>query len=296
MIKKIIKKIKPLYKLLKKLTLLSLKLLYIFLYLTKKEKEKNDKSLIILGTGPSMKNDFERIVKHKDNCDIMAVNSFLLNDNFAIIKPNVYVLADPSYFSSNVTGFCLKDRDIFINRIMTQLTWKLTLYLPLKAKGSYLVETLSKNNLIEIKFVTDNQILPYFINKFKAYNKNIALPSFYNVLCMCLSIGCYEKYNNIYFFGADHNWFQDLIVGEDNLVYITEKHCYEEQSSKGLHYSQYADGSPISMGDMFTGFGKLFNEYYDIKKWADYNEIKIYNESSVSFIDAFNRKSGFFEN
>ncbi|MBP3710264.1 MAG: hypothetical protein J6I73_07685 [Treponema sp.] len=266
------------------------KLIVTIKYIFLKENKKTEKKLIILGTGSSLNQDIAKIKEQVNDCDVMCVNSYLLNENFEIIKPNIYVLADPSYFAKNVVGLGLNDRNIFIENIKKKLQWNLVLYLPKRAKSCYLVEELSRNEYITIKYITDNELKPFFFNKYKAYNKNDVLPPFYNVLVMCLSIGLYKKYKAIDFYGADHNWCHDLHVGEDNLVYIVEHHCYKEKSSSGMHPSQYEDGRPITMGDMMSGFGKLFNEYYNIQEWANYNGTEIYNKSSVSFIDAFKRK------
>ena len=45
------------------------------------------------------------------------------------------------------------------------------------------------------------------------------------------------------------------------------------------------------MGELFDAWTKVYNGYYELKKYADYNNVRIINCSSVSFIDAFERES-----
>ncbi|MCR9633792.1 hypothetical protein NB520_20045, partial [Vibrio antiquarius] len=55
------------------------------------------KKCIVLGNGPSIKNDIEVIKKQIGNSDYLAVNHFCENSDFEILKPNKYVLLD-EYF------------------------------------------------------------------------------------------------------------------------------------------------------------------------------------------------------
>ena len=269
-------------------------LLTIKILICKKENIKNDRELIILGTGPSLKQDINKIVTNKNNYAYMVVNSFCLDSNFTLIKPEYYVLADPAYYSEDAKGHGIKDRNFFLKMIKEKLNWKMTIVLPKVARHSHLVQELSYNQFIKFDFINGNtSYQPIIGNKFITYNRNIAMPKVQNVLHMCLYFGIYQKFSTIYLFGADHNWCKDITVTDDNIVSIVENHCYEYEHDK-IHPMEKVDGSYWTMGELFEAWTIVYNGYYLLKSYADFNHVKIYNESAESFIDAFDRKSGRF--
>lgn len=262
--------------------------------LTNNRNERKQERLVILGTGPSLKEDITRVFEARKNCSVMAVNSFCLDDNFLKLKPEFYILADPCYYTDTESETGKSDRDIFIKKIKQALNWKMKLILPESGRNSFLVKELHENHFISFEFINSNcSYYPYFINRYKAYNKNIATVCFQNVLLMCLYYAIFKKYPIVYLFGADHNWCKDITVRDDNVVYIEENHCYEQEHHKS-HRLEKVDGSLWTMGELFSAWTRVYNGYYEINEYALVNDVKIYNCSSVSFIDAFERKGNVF--
>ena len=262
---------------------------------TKMNRNCENKELIILGTGPSLKTDISKIIAKRQSCFVMAVNSFTVDENFLSLKPEYYVLADPCYFSDSVAGIGKEDRDVFIKTITGKLSWKMTVILPEEGRESYLVKALADNSFITFKFINGNcTYMPYFVNKFRAYNKNIAMPWVQNVLQMCLYFAILQHFPKSYLYGADHNWCKYIMVNNDNIVCIEENHCYEAEHHR-FHAIEKVDGSYWTMGELFEAWTKVYNGYYEINEYANYNNVKIINCSSVSFIDAFERGGGVFQ-
>jgi len=264
--------------------------LLFFTFLFKKHfKTVPNASLIIMGTGPSLRNDINKVFEKRAVSSVMAVNSYCLTNDFYKIKPDYYVLADPAYYSDDVVGIGKDNRNLFVKAIKENLTWRMTIILPEAGKKSWLVNELKSCNYINFQFVTNNcNTLPCFVNKFCAYNKNILRPWVQNVLQMCLYYAISNCFQKIYLYGADHNWCKDITVNNENVVCIEENHCYESEHHK-THAIENVDGSYWTMGELFDAWTKVYNGYYELKKYADYNKVSVFNCSSVSFIDAFER-------
>lgn len=290
-----IKKIKPLYYLFECSKHICLRMIYTFLFFLNNEVIGNDLSIIIMGTGPSLKNDINKILENRALYRLMAVNSYCLDSNFEILKPDYYILADPGYYDNNSSGLSLENRNIFIEKFINCVSWKIVLILPDKAKKSYLVNQIEKNSNVKIVYLKMNVVYkPFFISKFSAYNKNVMICHTQNVLHLCLYYCIYSKFRNIYLFGSDHNWCHDITVTNDNIVSIEEKHCYEFEHHK-KHPMKKIDGSTWNMGELFEAWMLVYKGYYELQNYALFNNVNIFNESSVSFIDAFERKSGKFD-
>lgn len=289
-IKEIIKSVDFLYKLIVFLRAIIKRTFLSMIFPFKKTYELNlNTNLIVLGTGPSLRNDIGEVIKKREGCFVMAVNSYCLSDDFCKIKPEYYVLADPAYTSDEVVGVGKENRELFIKTVKEILTWRMTIILPEAGKKSLLVKELNNCKYITFDFVTNNcNYLPFFVNKFKAYDKNIARPWVQNVLHLCLYYAILHHFQNIYLYGADHNWCKDITVSDENVVCIEENHCYDSEHHK-FHAIEKVDGSHWSMGELFDAWTKVYNVYYELDEYAKYNNLNIFNCSSVSFIDAFKR-------
>lgn len=245
--------------------------------------------LIVLGTGPSLVEDFDAVKANRNGKKLMVVNSYCVDNNFELIRPEYYVLADPCYYVDNVSGVGKVDRDVFIETITKKLCWNITIVIPETGKNSFLVKKLSVSKYVSFEFVSGNCLyFPIGVNKFKSYNKNLVMPVCQNVLQMCLYYGIYKKFLHIYLYGADHNWCKDIFVSEDNVVCIEEKHCYVSEHHK-IHAIEKVDGANWSMGELFDAWARVYKGYYEIREYAKYNRVRVFNCSSVSFIDAFER-------
>lgn len=294
MVKKIIKDIPLLYGFIKPIYLYIYRFYKLLKCIFRQVNISCEGDIIILGTGPSLKTDINRVLLNKADTPIMVVNSFCLDDSFCSLKPSFYVLADPGYYNDEARGCCEDDRDIFIQTINNVVNWPITIILPVSGNKSFLVKELRNNKFIDFIFIESNHCIhPLFVKKFISYNKNISTPIFQNVLQMCLYYCIYKKYQNIFVFGADHNWCKDIMVTEDNVVAINENHCYGYEHHK-VHPLEKLDGAYWNMGELFEAWMNVYKGYYDLYNYANYNCVKIFNESSVSFVDAFPRKSGRF--
>ena len=89
------------------------------------------------------------------------------------------------------------------------------------------------------------------------------------------------RYENIYLYGADHTWTRDLFVNEDNVVCYGDRHVYK----KDLTIIK-KDGS---FANLLDAFSNMFKSHYKIEEYSKIENVKIWNCSSDTFLDAYER-------
>lgn len=237
--------------------------------------------LRILGNGKSLSN-FE--IEKESNIDYLVVNRHVLADNYKIIKPSYYVLADPHFFSH-------KEGMSILERINNDTTWEMTLFVPYGSKTiSRMNEIMTNKNICVIGYNSQkyNQLAPlssYF------YKHQLAMPCVQNVLVAAIMIGIMKQYQRIELYGVEHNWLNNLYVGDDNLVYLSNPHFYDKGNVKPKPQKdiQYLEEYPLHKN--IKDYARMFESYWEIKKYLDQinSSIKITNRTKGSFIDAFER-------
>ncbi len=257
---------------------------------TSKLPETNNKTLVILGNGPSLNyflNEKKTFLKNKD---VLAVNHFANTAIYEQIRPNFYILNIPEFWTDNVDNDVIKRRDKLIEDLINKTDWQLNLLLGVGAKQSKNWKNISKKNPnIHIYYFNTTPIEGFTWFKHFCFRRNCGMPRPHNVLIPSLMLGINMKYQNIYITGADHSWMQELFVADDNTVYLTQKHFYDEKSAKPDVMKKTGKGKR-KMHEILIKFVLSFSGYHTIRKYADKQGITIKNITPNSMIDAFERE------
>ncbi|THF57629.1 hypothetical protein [Pseudothauera rhizosphaerae] len=243
---------------------------------------------IVLGNGPSLKNGRETIknARREGDFDIWSVNLFANSDFFESIKPTHYVLADSSHWKKDISQEVKSLLDGLQQSLNQKTKWPLTLIVPYEARNSEFIEKISNKN-ISIKYY--NRVpatgFPSLIRIL--YDKNLALPPAYNVLIATTFLAISAKYKNIYIFGADHSWHEEIKITEKNILEANQTHFYDNEAPpRPIYKDAHAQ---FNIGEIFIRWGQVFNQYYTLNEYAKTHNIKIKNASSKTYIDAFER-------
>lgn len=240
---------------------------------------KLNKSCCVLGTGPSLKDDFERGNVQAKGVDIMCVNMFCISPMFKILRPRFYFLIDGAYFSPKSERHQQMVEDII--NIFNSVDWDMYLVSSASSiSGSLLVKSITNSHIKHLKFNSAEfngfQCLRHWI-----YRHRMGMPRCQTVanfaLCAAINMG----YENVYLYGADHTWTRDLFVNEDNVVCYGDRHVYNKDITIIKKEGNFAR--------LLIAFSDMFKSHYLIEKYAKSVGIKIWNCSSDSFLDAYER-------
>lgn len=253
------------------------------------KKNQNSNKIFVLGNGPSLREDYDKIIGMKTDSDsIMVVNSFSCTKEYETIKPNYYILADSAFFINNPEPHIKNVQEEVINNIIKKTKWEMTIIVPSYAQFGEEFSKIKKNPNIRIQLFRNTPIVGGFnhINNF-FFKLGIANPLFQNVLTACLFYCIKMKFKDIVLWGGDHSWHEGFVM-KDNKLYTKDKHFYDDEEKLIPHIT--ASGAFIKLNEEFEDLSRAFKSYHIIKDFADSEKIRIRNFSSVSWIDAFDRQ------
>ena len=259
----------------------------IFLYRENTKLPKGIKeSCAILGNGPSLNYSLKNHLNFIEACDILCVNHFAQSEYFRILKPKKYVFLDEYYFLFDNKKYDLA----VVNQtfeILKIIDWPISIFLPMYARDSYLVDTVLKNNIyIKICYFNHIAVEGYNWFKFPVFKRGIGMPQCQNVLSASIFLSINIGYKDIYIFGADHSWHEQFTHLDNNKITMTDGHFYDKTEKKPVLVTQ----GHITVSYFFSSLYKVFRGYEIINEYANYRHTKVYNASHKSFIDAFERK------
>lgn len=122
----------------------------------------------------------------------------------------------------------------------------------------------------------------YFRSRVEEYQKNQSPRQKWN-----------SGYKETYLIGADTSFIQDIYVGQkDNVLYTVDTHFYKNKDVYDCDFEPEKHGRKFGM-DMekfLDSVYKMFQSYKELRQYADWKMVKVYNASEYSLIDCFERK------
>ncbi|MCW3083812.1 MAG: hypothetical protein JWP12_1178 [Bacteroidetes bacterium] len=247
------------------------------------------KSCAILGNGPSLSKSLAAHPGFFKDRPLVCVNGFSMAKEFSELKPEYYVMLDSSFWLQKGDNAAIMK---VMDDLKTKTTWPLYLFVPPEAKKSTSFSTLEKQNP-NIRIVYFN----YTVFKgFKGighffYKRNMAMMQSQNILTACLFLSINMGFKEIYLFGADHTWHEQMHVNDENVLCVKHTHFYSDGEKttfvpfyKGAHLKEV-----FNMAEILATMSKVFSGYAAVNDYAKTRNCEIYNASDVSFIDAFKR-------
>ncbi len=245
------------------------------------------KPLIVMGNGPSLRSFLDFIKEEGDSFrkgfDLEAVNFAALTPEFAALKPELYILADPHFFRTD-------SGDEKVGRLWENLErcdWPMTLWIPqgqrkaARERLSRLPENVSVRLMNLTPVEGRGAIVDYLIDK------GLGMPRPRNVLIPAIMVAFRSGYDKIFLVGADHSWSRTLWVDDENRVVSVQPHFYkDDEKEKKRVESEYAG---YHLHDILNSLTVAFRSYFDIRRHALRHGVEIINATPGSFIDAFPR-------
>lgn len=255
--------------------------------------EHHSEKMVLIGNGPSLTQSVElykeEIVKH----DRIAANFFASSDFFEQLQPNIYLFADPAFF--DVPDNQKNSIENLFDALVKKTAWPLEMIIPYEAKDAIILNTIKDNSNIHIDYYSlKNQNIGN-LSKYEAWDKNYIAPPSQNVMNVALYLSLFWGYRETYLIGVDMSSLEDIRVDQEtNELFSIDRHFYNNKdvySDKKLFDEKRGRiRSDWKLHDYIYAFGRMFEYFYDLKGYADYKGLKVYNASEYSWINVFERK------
>lgn len=243
-----------------------------------------NRKLCLLGNGPS----FSLIEKHLSqlkNFDFCAVNLSVNTDLFFKLKPKMLVMVDRLFWQKPESEH-IKNAWDNIQRI----DWAIQIFIPYDFPY-HTKETFEKNKNVTVRRYANNSWEPEtkYANRIKMwlYKKGLVSPNFSNVSLSAIYAAILCGYKEINLLGVEHSWMKDIRVNNCNEVVVVDRHYYGENETVWRNY----DGTPIRLIDFLSSQLVTFTGHLYLQEFADYMNVKIFNRTTGSFIDAYEKRT-----
>lgn len=238
-------------------------------------KKGDHKQLSILANGPSLSKELESI--NLDEGDFSVLNFFYKSPVFKQIKPTVYVLADPYFFT-----------DDHMMPILESVDWPMSLFVPYRAWRSLSVLKKCPNKHIHVIPYHTGDYAGFECIRHWLYKHGLSMPIAQNVLVPSIFNAINMGYKEILLYGVDHSWTETIRVNSRNEVCQVNTHFYDDKEVE-LKPFKKCSGEQYLMHEILRDFAQMFESYHYIRKYADLVGCRIINCTKNSFIDAFER-------
>lgn len=252
-----------------------------------------DKTCYLFGNGPSLKRYLQENKYDFTTEFVIVVNDFVKSEYFERVKPQLYIFADPGYWVNDKVTYkeMTQVRNEVFELINVKTKWNIDIFIPFNAfKTRVFQEAFNSNEFIKINTYNNFEFRGFNNMRNFFYKKNLAIPKPQNVLIPSIIIAINSGFNEINILGAEHSWTQNLFVNEKNEVCITDSHFYDKENIKMTPWRNLS-GDVYKMGEILIDLARMFDGYYKLRDYANYCNVKVYNCSEYSFIDAFERKT-----
>jgi hypothetical protein len=253
--------------------------------------QASGQELVILANGPSLKADFENHPGFFKARQLMCVNQFVLSDDYERLKPQFYLLLDKGFFIERTIPRVAEVREQVKHALLRKTTWPITLCCPAEARNSLFHLDLAAAG-IPVSFAFFNSTVADGIKPVRhwLYRRQLGMPPPQNVLIGALMAALACGFSRIIILGADHSWHQGLEIGADGKLVSAEHHFYDKKPWKVV-VEHPETMQRATLHDYFFILYRTFRSYHLIAEYAKSRGKRIINASSVTFIDAFERKS-----
>jgi len=248
---------------------------------------------VLLGNGPSLAQSLKDHPDFINQRSLFCVNFFALSKLYKQLKPSIYFIAAPEIGMKKVRPSLTERYADLFHTISRKTDWPLWLYLPFSVRRSAFFQNnikqeLSQNQNIKVCFFNNTPVEGFWCFCHFFFRLNLGMPRPHNVLIPSIFLATNLSFSRIYLLGADHSWFKEIHVDENNQVLIHQKHFYDHDSSAPRPMLKKGQGKR-RLHEVLIKFVYTFEGYFILEKYAQSRNVKIINASPGSYIDAFER-------
>ncbi|GAB3993527.1 hypothetical protein GCM10028807_28960 [Spirosoma daeguense] len=224
--------------------------------------------------------------------ELICVNGFATSEYFEKLRPANYIIVDPNAFTFNTATSGRQDLHDLLKALIEKVDWPMRFFLPNVAKGSYFVQTLEAgNSSIELVYINTTVVQGFSWFRNWLYTTNLGMIQPQTVIVAALFLMINRKFDEIFLFGADTSWHEQIRISDTNQLEIKQIHFYDK-SKDVAHLPVYSDAQrtkTFSMASQFLSLHKVFRGYELLRDYANYRNVRVLNASAKSYIDALER-------
>jgi len=248
------------------------------------------KSCAILGNGPSLKTDIDRLASRTDDFDFFSVNHFADSEHYEAIRPVYYIFVDPYFWRKDAHQDFIRKRTVTFANIVNKTTWPITIFIPSNA-DAIVFDTLRSNKNIRLRRYLNNQLRGAHSDfSARLLLTGVFSPFAINVLIHAIFVTIRLGYKKIVVFGADTSWYKDFFVDQkNNRVSMRFSHFYGEEHRDVFHDCTRSSHSTMDF-EMWKIY-ETFTWYRIMSRYGLLRGVSVLNGSNTSDIDVFLRYS-----
>lgn len=250
-----------------------------------KEEPGESQTVHVLANGPSLNESISRIEAEWDKYagdEFCGVNYIADLESYERLKPKYYALSDPKFFCEG-----LPDKERVENMYMNmneRTTWKMYLFIPYLYYKTF--KAITNSNIVVVPLHT-RQYIGFESLRFWYYRRGLGNGEFGTVVQNAEYALITKGYKHINLYGVEHNYFNGLVVTDNNEFCYRYLHIGETEAkltpvSFGAHYG-------IRVHHFMKGFGYLFEGHDILNRYAQSVGCEILNCTKGSFIDSYKR-------
>lgn len=244
---------------------------------------------LVLGNGPGLLEDWAKLgLTSERSFDTICVNAFAASEQFLTARPQYYVLADPAFWADDVSESLLAMRTALFARLKDATAWPMDLVVPARAADFFRRE-FSGHACIRVSSFNGTAVRGHAPLAHWLYDAGLGCPPTQNVLVAAIFVAICDGYRSIVVLGADHSWHEDLVVDRRGRVCLRDRHFYETTAELKPWLMGGRDQRPFTMDVLFSALSEMFRSYWALRRYATRRGVRIYNASTKTYIDAFER-------
>jgi hypothetical protein len=243
----------------------------------------------VLANGPSLKEKLNDLVlsSYQEYSDYIVLNYFALDENFFLLKPKYYCLADPMFFQTS-------HREIDVKRLYSilenKVDWDMILYVPVHLYNKFIKYSEIKNKYL---YVIKVNTLPYkgFEGlRYFFYKKGFSAPEVQTVANLAIYVGLNSGFEQLDLYGVDHTFFESLCVNGDNQLCNKQLHFYGSEEAVLKPIIRNDNDAVFKVSDYLYAVMNMFRSHDFLAKYSEYLGVEVINCTENSMIDSYKRE------
>ncbi|NNE27747.1 MAG: hypothetical protein HKN09_12955 [Saprospiraceae bacterium] len=252
------------------------------------QKWKDDgKTIVILGTGPSLRQTLDNHFATLQGVPTMGLNHFAEKDTFDQIKPAYYMIGAPEIWEEGLNAYYTEKSIRLFEALRDKVHWPFQLFVGRAAKKSSRLEIIRSNNNIKVVFYNRTPAEGPDLIKHSIFNSKLGMPRPHNVLIPSIMVSFWMGFQKMILVGADHSWHESIRIEDSNTILLDQKHYYDTKENwRPMGWKGQRDRK---LHEIFHKWMLSFKGYFEIVDYAQKQNFEVLNASEKSYIDAFPR-------